>query len=256
MDRRSAETRLLSRMLRIGLLLAIVAQIAWSFRPGPSAAQAADPDQLALGASLYETNCTTCHGVDGAGTVNGPSLQGVGAASADFFLSTGRMPLANPNDQPVRQDPAFSQEEIDALVAYVASLAPGGPAIPEVSTANGSVSDGMSLFLANCAGCHGAGAGGDSVGGGQIAPSLYHATPTQIGEAIRIGPGVMPRFGEQTLDQRSVDSIAAYLVWLRSNGGGGGLQLGRVGAVAEGLVALVIGLGLLVLVLRLTGAKT
>ena len=44
-------------------------------------------------------------------------------------------------------------------------------------------------------------------------------------------------------------------MWLRDNGDEGGLQLGRVGAVAEGLVAVVVGLGILVLVLRLTGAK-
>jgi mono/diheme cytochrome c family protein len=183
-DRRSAEVRLLSRILRIGLLLAVLGQIAWSFRPGPSVAQEVSPDQLALGRTLYETNCSTCHGTDGVGTLNGPSLQGVGAASADFFLSTGRMPLANPNDQPVRQDPAFSSEEIDALVAYVDSLAPGGPAIPQVRIEDGSLSDGLALFLDNCAGCHGAGASGASVGGGQIAPGLYEATPTQIGEAI------------------------------------------------------------------------
>jgi ubiquinol-cytochrome c reductase cytochrome c subunit len=70
-----------------------------------------------------------------------------------------------------------------------------------------------------------------------------------------VGPGVMPRFGPETLDQSDVDSIARYLVWIRSNADEGGLPLGRVGAVAEGLVAVVIGLGLLILVLRLTGSK-
>ena len=65
----------------------------------------------------------------------------------------------------------------------------------------------------------------------------------------------MPRFGPETIDQQELDSLAAYLLWLRDNGDEGGLQLGRVGAVAEGLVAVVVGLGILVLVLRLTGAK-
>jgi ubiquinol-cytochrome c reductase cytochrome c subunit len=65
----------------------------------------------------------------------------------------------------------------------------------------------------------------------------------------------MPKFGPETIDQRQLDSLAAYLEWLHDNGGEGGLQLGRVGAVAEGLVAVVIGLGILILVLRLTGAK-
>ena len=58
-----------------------------------------------------------------------------------------------------------------------------------------------------------------------------------------MGPGVMPRFSERTLSEHDVNSIAAYLVWVRDNGNEGGLQLGRVGAVAEGLVAAVVGLG-------------
>lgn len=246
------EARLLSWILRIGLLFALCGQLAWSFRPTPSSAQT---DQLALGQQLYETNCTTCHGSNAAGTNNGPTLQGVGAAAVDFQVSTGRMPLANPADQSVRQPSPFTPEQRAALVAYVASIAPRGPAIPEVAIENGNLPSGMDLYLGNCSGCHGAGASGTSVGGGQIAPSLYLATPTQIGEAIRTGPGVMPRFGDRTLQPQDVDAIAAYLVWLRANGSEGGAQLGRVGAVAEGLVALVIGLGLIVLILRLTGAR-
>ena len=108
----------------------------------------------------------------------------------------------------------------------------------------------------NCAGCHGAGGTGTSVGGGQIAPTIDPADATQIGEAVRIGPGVMPRFGPETIDQADLDSLAAYLLWIRDNGSEGGLQLGRVGAVAEGLIVVVVGLGLLILFLRLTGSKT
>ncbi|MDH5225702.1 MAG: c-type cytochrome, partial [Actinomycetota bacterium] len=151
--------------------------------------------------------------------------------------------------------PKFTSEQIDALIAYVGSIAPGGEPIPTVDTSAGDLALGAQVFLNNCAGCHGAGASGDSVGGGQIAPSIYPASPTEIGEAVRIGPGVMPRFGPETIDQRDLDSLAAYLVWIRDNGDDGGLQLGRVGAVAEGLVAVVVGLGILIVVLRLTGAK-
>jgi len=247
-----AEARLLSRVLRVGLALAVLGQIAWSFRPEPSNAQA---DLEVEGRALYEANCSTCHALDASGTVNGPSLQDVGPASVDFMLRTGRMPLANPNDQPQRSEPKFTPDQIDALIAYVASIAPGGEPIPTVDASAGDLALGAQVFLNNCAGCHGAGASGDSVGGGQIAPSLYPADATEIGEAVRVGPGVMPRFGPETIDQQELDSLAAYLLWLRDNGNEGGLQLGRVGAVAEGLVAVVVGLGILVLVLRLTGAK-
>lgn len=250
---RSREARLLSRMLRIGIVLAIGAQVAWSFRPAPTGAVAQLDEQ---GRSLYEANCSTCHGLGAEGTTNGPSLQGVGPASVHFMLSTGRMPLAAPGDQPDRQRPKFSDGQIDAIVAYVSQIAPGGPEIPDVVPGRGDLSTGSALFLDNCSGCHSATAGGDSVGGGQIAPNLMPATPTQVGEAIRIGPGLMPVFDPATLSDDDVDSIAAYLQWLRDNGSEGGLQLGRVGAVAEGLIAFVVGLGLLIVILRLTGSKT
>ena len=102
-----AEARLLSRILRIGLLLAVLGQIAWSFRPAPSRALT---DEARVGQELYQANCSTCHGLDGLGTENGPSLAEVGPASVDFMLSTGRMPLANPADQPRRGEPKFSPE--------------------------------------------------------------------------------------------------------------------------------------------------
>ena len=67
----------------------------------------------------------------------------------------------------------------------------------------------------------------------------------------------MPRFNERNITQHDVDSVARYLVYLRGdNAADVGLQLGRVGAVAEGLIAGVVGLGILVLVIRLTGSRS
>jgi ubiquinol-cytochrome c reductase cytochrome c subunit len=257
MKGRRAEARLASRLLRGGLLLAVVVQIAWSFRPAPSPAQDA-ASTAARGRDLYEANCSSCHGLAAGGTENGPPLQGVGAASVDFMLSSGRMPLANPGDQPQRTEPKFTPSEIAAIVAYLGRIGPGGPPIPEVDPDGGSLSAGAEVFLNNCAACHGAGATGDSIGGGEIAPALDASSPVQIAEAIRVGPGLMPRYNARNLTQRDVDAVARYLLWLRQRGevDRGGLQLGRVGAVAEGLVAGVVGLGILVLVIRLTGEKT
>jgi len=246
------QARILSWVLRVGLIAAIVGQVAWSFRPGVGRAQT---DEEALGRRLYESGCITCHGVDGAGTDLGPSLEGVGTASVHFYLSTGRMPLANPGDQPSRRPPTYTDDEIAAFVAYLAPLVEGGPEIPDVHIAGADLSRGSQLFLNNCAACHGAGAGGDSIGGGQIAPSLVEPTAQQIVEAIRIGPGLMPRWSETTMEPADADAVAAYLVWLRDNADEGGIQLGRVGAVAEGLIAMVVGLGLILLVIRLTRAK-
>lgn len=221
----------------------------------PAAPVRAQTEQLELGRDLYVANCSTCHGPDAAGGRMGPSLLGVGPASVDFMLSTGRMPLADPADQPVRMEPKFSPEEISALVVYVASLAPGGTPIPNVDAAAGDVAAGRVVFANNCLACHGAAAQGSNVGAGQLAPTLDAATPTQIGEAVRIGPGVMPRFGPETIDDDDLDSLAAYLVSIRSGQDPGGAGLGHVGPVAEGFVAVLVGLGLLVLVIRFAGTK-
>ncbi|HEY7667789.1 MAG TPA: c-type cytochrome [Actinomycetota bacterium] len=247
------EAATLSRILRWGLLIAVVGQVLWSFRPAPSRAQTV---QERTGQRLYEASCSTCHGLTGDGTGNGPTLQGVSPSAVEFMLTTGRMPLASPNEQPRRQDPRFSPEEIDAIVAYVQTIAPGGVPIPPVDPAAGSLSEGAAVFLDNCAGCHGAGATGDSIGGGRIAPSLDQPTAQEIAEAVRIGPGTMPVFNPRSLSEQELNSLVRYLLWLREDGGDGGLQLGRVGAVAEGLVAGVIGLGLLIVAIRLTGSKT
>jgi ubiquinol-cytochrome c reductase cytochrome c subunit len=213
-------------------------------------------DQQELGRRLYVANCSTCHGVDGAGTEDGPSLRGVGAASVDFMLSTGRMPLNQPGQQPVRQSPRYSPQQIAAIVSYVTSFAPGGPAIPSVDLADGDLQLGFALYTGVCSACHGAGATGDSIGGGQIAPALGRSTPVQIAEAIRIGPGVMPRFGEETYDDHDVNSIARYLRYLDDSANPGGLGLGRYGPVAEGFVAVMFGFGALLLIIRLVGTKT
>ena len=54
-------------------------------------------DSVANGKKLFVANCATCHGANGLGIKDaGPSLAGVGAASVDFQMGTGRMPMAAP----------------------------------------------------------------------------------------------------------------------------------------------------------------
>ena len=175
---------------------------------GPRAphAQAAadDPAQVERGRELFLTSCSGCHGAEGGGTGDGPSLIGVGAAAADFQLSTGRMPLTDPSAQAVRKPPAFSPDEIDALVAYVASLG-DGPPIPDVDPAAGDLAEGGTLFRLNCAACHSATGTGGALSYGDDAPKLWSATPLQIAEAIRTGPGQMPVFGPDTFTDHQVE---------------------------------------------------
>jgi ubiquinol-cytochrome c reductase cytochrome c subunit len=205
------------------------------------------------GRELYLQNCSSCHGQRAEGSQRGPSLMGVGAASADFYLSTGRMPIADPEQRLRRGKPAFGQADIDALVAYVGSL--GGPAVPHADPAAGRLPEGERLYQENCAACHSATGTGGALTSGEVAPSLRQSTPVQVAEAMRVGPGAMPRFGPGAVDQRQVDSIAGYVHELQRGGDPGGAGLGRVGPVTEGLVGWVVGLGLLVLVVRWLGEK-
>src|SRR3954469_21470067 len=86
------------------------------------------PDDLpAIGEQLFDRACVSCHGDGGVGTTQGPTLIGVGEASADFQLRTGRMPRANAQGQAPQKPDAFSDQEIQALVAYVGSLGEGEP---------------------------------------------------------------------------------------------------------------------------------
>jgi len=203
------------------------------------------------GTALFQSQCASCHGVQGQGTAYGPSLVGAGAAGADFYLRTGRMPLSAPGQPVVRRRPVLTDEQIAALTAVVASLG-DGPGIPNV-TSGGDVSDGARLYIANCAACHGATGAGNAIGGGNLAANLHQATLTQIVEAIRIGPGTMPKFAF-TEDQEA--SIAAYVQFLQKEPSPGGLGIGGLGAVAEGFVAVGIGLVLFVLAAMFVGRRS
>jgi ubiquinol-cytochrome c reductase iron-sulfur subunit len=226
--------------------------VAFGGPPGPVAARqvTAVTAVTAATTALYTANCASCHGVAGEGTAVGPPLAGVGAAAADFYLRTGRMPLGAPGQRPISQEPAFSEQEIQALVAYVAALGPG-PSIPTV-TGGGDVGRGFELYTANCAACHGATGAGNAVGGGSEAVSLGQASGLDIAEAVTIGPGVMPPFALSDPDR---EAIIAYVEYLRSEPTPGGASIGGVGPVGEGFVAILVGLVGLIVIARFVGSR-
>ncbi len=216
----------------------------------PPAASAGQVTQ-AEAQGLYLRNCASCHGPQGQGTAVAPTLVGVGAASADFNLRTGRMPLGAPGQQPVRHDPVFDEQQIEALVAYVASFGQG-PGIPQVS-AGGDLREGWRLYTANCAACHAATGSGNAVGGGSVAVGLGRADERTIAEATIIGPGAMPQFSFAPAQR---DAIVAYVRFLQTADSPGGLPIGGFGPVSEGFVAVAIGLTLAVLAARFVGRRT
>ncbi|HEY3866664.1 MAG TPA: c-type cytochrome [Solirubrobacteraceae bacterium] len=219
-----------------------------------SASDAPSGQLVAQGHNLFLSSCATCHGMSAQGIPGrGPSLHGVGALAADFYLETGRMPLASSHEQPMRTRPAFSKEKIGELIAYVASF--GGPAIPTVEPRQGSLSKGQSLFALNCAGCHTIQGSGGIVTGA-VVPSLNVATPRRIAEAIRIGPYVMPRFGAGELSNADIDAIARYAQSTQSPDDRGGWGIGRIGPIPEGMVAWLLAAAALLLIARLIGERT
>jgi ubiquinol-cytochrome c reductase cytochrome c subunit len=209
---------------------------------------------VAEGRSLFSSSCAACHGIAAEGIHGrGPSLRGAGALAADFYLQTGRMPLSSPRAQPMRTRPAFPQSKIRALVAYVASF--GGPAVPVVTPSRGSLADGQRLFSLDCAGCHTIQGQGGIVTGA-VVPSLDEATPTQVAQAIRIGPYVMPRFGERELSAGQIDSLARYVQSIQHPDDRGGWGIGRIGPIPEGMVAWLLAAVSLLLIARLIGERT
>ncbi|MCX6441704.1 MAG: cytochrome c, partial [Actinobacteria bacterium] len=51
------------------------------------------------GKEIFLKGCSSCHGLNAEGATIAPSLIGVGAASVDFQVATGRMPMADMSQQ-------------------------------------------------------------------------------------------------------------------------------------------------------------
>jgi ubiquinol-cytochrome c reductase cytochrome c subunit len=249
-DRRPCLPRAVRALLALACAAGALTGLAASASPQPPGP---DPT-LQRGRDLYVSGCASCHALSLRGVPGkGPSLRGVGAGPVDFYLSTGRMPLDSPRDQPLRRDPSYGRRDMDALVAYVASF--GGPPKPSADPRRGGVARGFDAFLENCAGCHQSAARGGIMPGARV-PDLQQATPDQIAEAVRMGPYLMPRFPESQIDQRELDSIAAYVLSTRKPEDRGGWGIGHIGPIPEGMVTWLLGLVALVLLARLIGERT
>ena len=204
---------------------------------------------LAEGKTLFDQSCASCHGADANGSALAPSLAGLGSGTVDLWVSSGWMPLANPAIQPAKKPAKFNRAQTIAIAKYVASLSGNtGFAIPSVNLKGTNVANGMSVFAQNCAPCHTITGSGDALSNGISAPSLHDVTKTMIMEAVRTGPGNMPRFGPGSLSTKQVLDVVAYVTrYIQHPTNPGGLGLGGIGPVAEGFIGLFIGVGLCVL---------
>jgi mono/diheme cytochrome c family protein len=114
--------REMSRMMRIAFFIAALFALAV-----PASAQqptAADGQKV-----FADKKCSVCHLVGGAGNKKGPVLDGVGAklTKADIreWITNAPEMAAKANidrKPPMKAYTDFTKEEVDALVAYVATL--------------------------------------------------------------------------------------------------------------------------------------
>jgi ubiquinol-cytochrome c reductase cytochrome c subunit len=235
------------------LLLALLAIGAtYSVASAATSSQMSAADRSVLieeGRQIFLKGCSSCHGLNAEGGQIAPSLIGVGAASVDFQVGTGRMPMADMSTQAMRKAPIYNEAETAAVAAYVASLAPG-PEIPAESSLNyerdGSTAEGGELFRNNCAMCHNFAGQGGALTQGKYAPTLMGVEPKHIYEAMVTGPQSMPVFSDKTITPEEKLSIIKWIKAAENEPNLGGASLGRVGPVTEGLLGWVLGLGMLI----------
>jgi ubiquinol-cytochrome c reductase cytochrome c subunit len=247
-------------VLLLGLLLSGTLYSVLS--PAQAQEQQSDEELVAKGRELFLVGCSFCHGQNGEGVLRsdgesqiGPPLVGVGAAAVDFQVGTGRMPMAQPGAQAARKKPVYSEDEIDALAAYVASLGPG-PAIPSESDYS---TEGMSeeereeaivrggqIFLTNCTACHNFAGSGGAMPQGGYAPKIRGVEPHYVYEAMLTGPQNMDTFSDGNIPPEDKKAVIAYLETLDEQPSYGGFTWGGLGPVSEGIVAWIVGIGALV----------
>lgn len=259
-----------ARVLLLAAALCVLGSLFSFLQPEKTSAETATTQQIAEGKALFAVGCASCHGLNGEGAggtgdtidtitnegakgggVIGPPLIGVGAAAVDFQVESGRMPMARPAEQAPRKPNRYTEEEVAALAAYVASLGPG-PEIPEPSEYDAAnlteeeLAEGGELFRTNCSACHNFAGAGGALPEGKWAPTLYDVSNEHLYEAMVTGPQQMPVFSDAVLTPEDKEAIIGYLNHLHEQPSYGGLNLGGLGPVSEGLWTFVIGLGGLV----------
>lgn len=171
---------------------------------------------MAGGASAFKDNCATCHGTGAAGFKGYPNL------IDDDWLWGGRLTdihqtlqygiRADNYDTRISQMPAFgkdkllNREEINAVVDYVLSLSD--------EDVTESFETGQTIFMQNCASCHGEdGKGLREFGAPNLTDAiwLYGGKRADVFETIYASrAGMMPAWGER-LDEPTIRQLTVYL---------------------------------------------
>ncbi|MEQ8902130.1 MAG: cytochrome-c oxidase, cbb3-type subunit III [Roseovarius sp.] len=169
------------------------------------------------GAAVYKTWCAQCHGSGAAGAKGYPNLQDDawlwGGTIEDIHYTVAHG-IRNEEDADARYSemPAFGDllepAQIEEVVNYVMSLS-GEPQDASL------VSEGETVFMDNCAACHGEQAQGDIYQG---APNLSDAIWLYGGDyetvkytVVNSRYGVMPPMGGADLSEAEIRAVALYV---------------------------------------------
>lgn len=256
--RRSAPSRARRRVgaaVRMAAALFLAGGVYTALAPG---AFAEEPRQLSAaaqeGQALFNNSCISCHGTNAEGVEGrGPSLIGVGSASVEFQVGTGRMPMARQEAQAQEKPPQFDKAQTKQLAQYIQELG-GGPELPsgpltlDPDEHPDALARGGELFRINCTSCHQFSGAGGALSSGKYAPALHDATPEQIYAAMLSGPQNMPVFGDNQLTPEEKRELITYItLQIQQDKDPGGLfNLGGYGPVTEGLAIFLVGVTILV----------
>ena len=206
--------------------------------PAGRGEQVAEPDGSLGATSTPPVRVVPRRPTGRASSDRGPPLTEEGPAAVDFVLRTGRMPLAAPNMQ-ASGDPCATRRRRSSPSSSTPARSATGPTIPDVDAAAGDLAAGGELYRFNCAACHVTSGAGAAIGGGREAPSLMESSPTEIGQAILVGPGAMPTF--QSFTARTSTTSPPTSIDLQRSDTTAVDEFGGAGPVAEGLAAWLLG---------------
>jgi cytochrome c oxidase cbb3-type subunit 3 len=169
---------------------------------------AADPEAQKLGASLYASYCTTCHGSDARGAKGFPNLAdddwiwGNSEAQLIQTINSGRTGV-----MPTLSAALGGDAGIDNMVTYVRSLS-------GLVDADAGAQSMQPMFVALCSACHMPdGTGNQMLGGLNLTDEtwLYGSSEADVRETIVVGRnGMMPAHGNLLGDDRT-KILAAYI---------------------------------------------
>ena len=177
----------------------------------------------AVGQSIFDDNCATCHGAGGVGAKGYANLRDDvwlwGGSLEDIQRTITHGVRSTDPEARVSQMPAFGRDEIlqpgqiGDMTEYVVALS-GRRADPAAAARAAPV------FAAQCAACHGpAGLGNPQLGAPNLTDKdwLYGADRGSIRDQITNGRGgVMPAWGHR-FDANTIKALAVYI---HANAGG------------------------------------